>query len=347
MSRDTRDLWLRGGLVLLGAGNAAVGVWARVAPRNFYDHFPGAGHHWVSAVGPYDGHLLTDFGAALLALGVVLLAAAVILERRLVQIALWASLVFAVPHFAYHLSALDRLSFGDNIANLGELGFAVVLPIVLLLLVRGPVLVSTRANVPPAEANARIAPAPARGVFRRSLYLAMRKRYGKVMTPVRVMAHHPTICVGYVAMEVAAERAHGVDERLKELATIKAAMLAGCEFCLDIGSAIGRRCGISDDELAELGAYRDSRLLSPVDKLVIEYADHVTRTPVDVPDELFARLREHFDERQLVELTSAIALENYRARFNGAFKIGADGFSQGAYCVPPERAIASTATTVA
>lgn len=341
MSRGNRDSWLRAGLVILGAGNAAVGLWARLAPGNFYGHFPGAGHHWVSAFGSYDGHLVTDFGAALLALGVVLVAAAALLDRRLVQIALSAQLVFAVPHFVYHLAALDRLSFGDNIADLGELGVAVVLPIVLLLLVRRPALVSGGANLPPADANARIAPAPAGGAFRRSLYLATRKRHGKVMTPVRVMAHHPTISVGYIVMELAAERAHGVDERLKELAAIRAAMLAGCEWCLDIGSEVGRRSGISDDELRELGSYRDSRLLSSLDKLVIEYADHLTRTPVDIPDELFARLREHFDEPQLVELTSTIALENYRARFNWAFKIGSDGFSEGAYCVPPEPIIAT------
>jgi AhpD family alkylhydroperoxidase len=346
MGRRNRDRWLQGGLVILGAGNAAVGLWARVAPHNFYGQFPGDGHHWVSAVGPYDAHLVTDFGSALLALGVVLLAAAVLLDRRLVQIALWAQLVFAVPHLAYHLSSLDRLSPGDNIANLGELGAAVVLPIALLWLLRRPALVSGGANVPP-DANARIAPAPARGAFRRLLYLATRKRYGKVMTPARVMAHHPTISVGYIAMELAAERAHDVDERLKNLAMIRAAMLVGCEFCLDIGTAISRRSGISDDQLRELGTYRDSRLLSPLDKLVIEYADHLTRTPVDVPDALFARLREHFDEPQLVELTSAIALENYRTRFNWAFKIGSDGFSDGAYCVPPERTIARTPTTVA
>jgi alkylhydroperoxidase family enzyme len=68
----------------------------------------------------------------------------------------------------------------------------------------------------------------------------------------------------------------------------------------------------------------------------------MTRTPVEVPDELFAELQHHFDVRQLVELTSAIAWENYRARFDHAFGIEAEGFSEGAFCPMPARAGALT-----
>jgi alkylhydroperoxidase family enzyme len=62
----------------------------------------------------------------------------------------------------------------------------------------------------------------------------------------------------------------------------------------------------------------------------------VTRTPTDVSDELFDALGEHFSAAQLVELTAAIALENYRARFNHAFGMGSQGFSEGSYCAVPE-----------
>ena len=62
----------------------------------------------------------------------------------------------------------------------------------------------------------------------------------------------------------------------------------------------------------------------------------LTRTPADVPDELFATLRLEFSERELVELSSAIAWENYRARFNRTFAIAAEGFSKGQFCPLPE-----------
>jgi len=61
----------------------------------------------------------------------------------------------------------------------------------------------------------------------------------------------------------------------------------------------------------------------------------MTRTPVEVPDALFAKLRGRFTEAELVELTATIAWENYRARFDHAFGVEAEGFSEGAFCALP------------
>lgn len=58
---------------------------------------------------------------------------------------------------------------------------------------------------------------------------------------------------------------------------------------------------------------------------------------LDVPDELFAALRVEFSERELVELSSVIAWENYRARFNRTFAVESEGFSKGQFCPLPER----------
>jgi hypothetical protein len=69
---------------------------------------------------------------------------------------------------------------------------------------------------------------------------------------------------------------------------------------------------------------------------VLVYADALTATPADVPDALFNRLRAAFSEPAMVELTAAIARENYRARFNRAFLIGSQGFAEGAFCAVPD-----------
>lgn len=66
--------------------------------------------------------------------------------------------------------------------------------------------------------------------------------------------------------------------------------------------------------------------LSEEERLALRYAEAMTKTPVEVPNELFAALRNRFSERQLVELTSCIAWENYRARFDHAFGIESEGF---------------------
>ncbi len=71
---------------------------------------------------------------------------------------------------------------------------------------------------------------------------------------------------------------------------------------------------------------------------MLDYATAISHTPARVSDELFATLREHFDERQLVELTNVIALENMRARFNSAFDMTPAGFSEGMVCAVPEAA---------
>ncbi len=81
--------------------------------------------------------------------------------------------------------------------------------------------------------------------------------------------------------------------------------------------------------------YRTSDLFSATEKLVLEYADGMTQTPVEVPDALFARLRENFNDAQLVELTATLAWENYRARFDHAFGVEAEGFTKGSYCALP------------
>ncbi len=98
---------------------------------------------------------------------------------------------------------------------------------------------------------------------------------------------------------------------------------------------MGRQNGLSQEKLENLSDYRNSALFSETEKLVLAYADAMTRTPVEVPEEMFSSLRAKFEEPQLVELTANIAWENYRARFNHAFGLEAEGFSEGAICAIP------------
>ena len=164
----------------------------------------------------------------------------------------------------------------------------------------------------------------------------VRRTYGRPMALTGVMAQNPWNMVGWGMLELGYERSHKVDEKLKDLAATKAATVIGCQFCIDIGSALGRKAGVSEEQLRDFHDYRESPAFSPVEKLVMEYAEVMSQTHVDVPDELFARLREHFDDTQIVELTTAIATENFRARLNNALDIPAAGFSEGMYCPLPE-----------
>jgi alkylhydroperoxidase family enzyme len=171
----------------------------------------------------------------------------------------------------------------------------------------------------------------------RLIYRISRRKFGRDMDPLGVYAHAPGLLVGYGMLEQATAKQRCVDERLKALAETKAAAIVSCEFCCDIASSIARESGLGDAQLLALPRYRESGEFGELERLVLDYATAMSRTPASVSDELFAALREHFDERQLVELTSVIALENMRARFNSAFEMTPAGFSEGMVCVAPER----------
>lgn len=120
-------------LLLLAVAALQVGVWITVSPRSFYDDFPTPARQWVAVDGPYNEHLLRDFGQSQLALAVVLGAAFLRPQRFLVRTAALASLVFAVPHLTYHATHLDVYGTSDKIANIVLLSLAVLGPAVLVL----------------------------------------------------------------------------------------------------------------------------------------------------------------------------------------------------------------------
>jgi hypothetical protein len=123
--------------LLILAGQALVsGLWATVSPRAFYDDFPGLGRAWVAIDGPYNEHLVRDYGALNLALAVVTVAALVTLARGLVTAAGGAWLAWSVPHLVYHVRHRDVFEGADAPAALGAIALGGALA--LLLLIRPP-----------------------------------------------------------------------------------------------------------------------------------------------------------------------------------------------------------------
>jgi AhpD family alkylhydroperoxidase len=159
---------------------------------------------------------------------------------------------------------------------------------------------------------------------------------GTGMEPFEIWAYQPKMMMGMGRFNQAVRKGKAVDERIKNLIELKGAQMIGCEFCVDLGSQICRNSGFSDEELLALPRYQSSDLFTDREKAALDYTVAVMRTPVDVTDELFARVRSYFDERQLVEITALLALVNVD-RFNAAFGIGSAGFSEGMVCVPPDR----------
>ncbi|MDC8974530.1 carboxymuconolactone decarboxylase family protein [Mycobacterium marinum] len=159
-----------------------------------------------------------------------------------------------------------------------------------------------------------------------------------MLEPLRMYAHIPRLLNAYGRLEQAESKLDVLTARHRALAELKAATTVGCQYCIDLGSQIARELGISDQELLALANYRDASCFSEVDRLILDYAAAISRTPVAVSDELFAALRAHFDAAALVGLTHIITLGNLRARFNIALGIGSSGFSSDRVCALPEGA---------
>jgi alkylhydroperoxidase family enzyme len=160
--------------------------------------------------------------------------------------------------------------------------------------------------------------------------------------PIEVWAHQPKLLSGMGKFQQAVRKMDAVGERLKNLVELKGAQMIGCEFCVDLGSQICRNSGFSDEELLALPRYGQSDLFTEREKLALDYTVAVMRTPVEVTDELFNRMKDHFTDEQLVEITALLTVVNLD-RFNAAFGIGSAGFSEGMVCVPPDRPAANPA----
>ena len=158
-----------------------------------------------------------------------------------------------------------------------------------------------------------------------------------MLEPLRMYAHIPRLLRARRAGTGRDQTGHP-QSAARALAELKSATTTRCEILHRPRLADLARVGdLTDEELLALADYRNASCFSDVDKLILEYATAITRTPVEVNDQLFEALREHFDTAQLVGLTHVVTLGNLRARFNLALDIGSSGLSEGMVCALPER----------
>lgn len=154
-----------------------------------------------------------------------------------------------------------------------------------------------------------------------------RKQFGAPLYPYLFYARHPAYFRAAKSMWAALqEDATRVPVGLRALINRRVAWWNGDQYCQDAHAAKGRRLGVSAEKIEALGNYALSPLFSDAEKVALEYTDTITETHRDVGDELFARLRQHYDDDAIAEMTMIIAWQNAGTRLNRAFRIPSQEF---------------------
>lgn len=175
----------------------------------------------------------------------------------------------------------------------------------------------------------RIATRPLRAYpwYLRPFFWSQRRNYGQVLVPGLLWGRVPRVFMAVAVLYGVLDRWRSrIDPVLRSLVTVRVSQLNWCRFCVDINSAtLARRTG-SMDKVQALEHWRDSPLFDARERDVLEYAEAMTRSDQQVTDDMMHRLREHFDENAIVELTGLIAFQNLSSKFNSALDVPPQGF---------------------
>jgi uncharacterized peroxidase-related enzyme len=158
----------------------------------------------------------------------------------------------------------------------------------------------------------------------RDTYLRYANGYGAFRNQVGVFAHVPSSVRHLMGMLLELREQQNVPFRYIELAIVTVSKLNECHYCVAHHAPLLNIEGISAAGAERILDYETHPEFDEVDKLVVEYAMQVTNTPQRIRDSVFERLRKHFTEPQIVELTLRISLCGFFNRFNDALMIDAE-----------------------
>jgi uncharacterized peroxidase-related enzyme len=140
------------------------------------------------------------------------------------------------------------------------------------------------------------------------------QKSGKVANIWKLWSHSPQALEAFLPFNKALTKGT-LDPRLRELAYVKASLTNNCAYCANGHKTFGLRVGVSEVQLKEIDNYSSSAAFSPVEKLVLQYSEELTRT-VTTSAELMAELKKYLSEPQIVELCLTVGLANLTNRFN-------------------------------
>ena len=163
--------------------------------------------------------------------------------------------------------------------------------------------------------------------YLRPFFWNQRRKYGQVLQAALLWARSPKLFIGVAVLYGMIDlRSSPIDPALRSLVTVRVSQINDCAFCVDINSATLLERGVSLEKVETLHLWRQSTLFDERERMVLDYAEAMTRSDARVQDEMIERLRRHFDDDAIVELTALIAFQNMSSKFNSALGVPAQGF---------------------
>lgn len=166
-------------------------------------------------------------------------------------------------------------------------------------------------------------------LFIRAFFRKQKYSYGEVLKPGMLCGRSPWVFAMLALLYGALNRKSSpLDPALRSLVTVRVSQINHCAFCIDINASTLLKRGASIDKVQALQNWRRSELFDEPERVALEYTEAVTITDRGVDDLLFSRLKKHFHDDAIVELTGLISFQNMSSKFNSALDVPPQGFCQ-------------------
>lgn len=154
-----------------------------------------------------------------------------------------------------------------------------------------------------------------------------KRKYGQILEPARLWGRTPKVFAGLALLYGALDRkCSPIEPSLRSLITVRVSQINWCKFCVDINSMMVLRRGGSEEKLKALQDYEQSELFTEREKAALSYAEVVTVSDKQVSRENRERLKQHFSDDEIIELTAIISFQNMSSKFNASLDVQPQGF---------------------
>ncbi len=156
-----------------------------------------------------------------------------------------------------------------------------------------------------------------------------KRKYGQYLEPAKIWASSPRLFIWVLTLyRTLVRQTSPVPKAIRALVSIRVSQMNWCAFCVDLNMLLMIKNVGEQEKIDAIEHWRDSNLFSPAEVAALEYVEQMTDSQQQVSDECFLRLKQHFAEKTIVELTALIAFQNMSSTFNSALGIEPQGLCQ-------------------